>query len=138
MATFGNTALNFVRRNAGPAATALVTVTLIGYSQSFRITGTNPSGVKGTGSGSVVQQWGGSGGTLTGKMHSSGSLVLSGTSVVSHRVAGSGFMLIQGTDGGRVCVNDIDGTGCSCIAANNGVVQSWVGTGPECSPPDAL
>lgn len=113
-----------------------VVIAAIGVSVFFK--GNTPTGVKSSGSGSIVGQWGGTGGVLTAKMHSSGSLVLSGALVVAHRLTGSGRLIIQGTDGGGVCVNDVDGTGCSCIAANNGVVQSWVGTSADCSPPDAL
>lgn len=71
-------------------------------------------------------------GATVGYVTSSGALAMSGAGLFSDGKTGSGAVKIAGSDGGRVCVNDIDGTGCSCIAANNGVVQSWVGIGAEC------
>lgn len=115
----------------------IVVLAGLGLGVNFKIVRNTPNGQKAGGSGSLVQQWATSG-SLIAKMNSSGSLVLSGTIVIGHRKAGSGYGLIRGTDGGRLCVNDIDGTGCTCFAGNNGVAQNWVGTAGECNPPDAI
>lgn len=136
MASFTNALPSFVKRN--PGATALATITLVGLGVIFNLTGNTPTGPKAGGAGTTLQQWGGSGGVLTGKLYASGSLVLSGTTVVGHRATGSGRLMIQGADGGKVCQADSDGTGCTCNSCNNGVCSTWIGTTAECSPPDTL
>ena len=114
----------------------IATIILTGVGVSFKITGNTKGGQFGGGSGSVLQIWSSSGAQVA-KMNSSGSLVMSGTLVVGHRKTGSGNILIKGTDGARVCVDDIDGTGCTCFAGNNGTQQTWSGTAAECTSGDS-
>lgn len=117
------------------------TVVIAAIGTSVFFAGTNPTGdlkaARG-GSGAVVQRWGSTGSIVTAKMHSSGSLIMSGNLVAGHRRTGSGFIHVQGSDGGSICQTDSDGTGCTCNSCNNGVCVTFTGTTRQCSTPDAL
>ena len=70
-------------------------------------------------------------GTSVAIMTSSG-MTLSGAVKVADQKVGSGELKIGGTDGGRSCLADTDGTGCTCTQGNNGVLVSWIGSAAEC------
>lgn len=71
-------------------------------------------------------------GITVANMTSSGALTLSGSLKVSDSKTGSGDIKVGGSDGGRTCLADSDGTGCTCTQGNNGVLTSWIGSVAEC------
>ncbi len=125
MPIYGPTTL---RQRIGIALAGVVT--LVGFGV-FKIVGNTPNGQKAGGSGSVLQIWASSGAQV-GQINSSGSLTLSGNTIVGHNKTGSSRLLIMGTDGGGLCALDQDGTGCTCEDFNNGTSILRVGTAAEC------
>lgn len=114
--------LSFVRKN--PITSAVVTVTLAAGVIYTLVAADN--------SGAVVRQIKTQDGRSVLTQTGSGAQTGSGNLKVADQKTGSGAIQVGGSDGGRVCVADIDGTGCSCISANDGTIQSWVGIGAEC------
>ncbi|MBX4215407.1 hypothetical protein KW797_00430 [Candidatus Parcubacteria bacterium] len=62
----------------------------------------------------------------------SGAQVGSGHLLVDDQKTGSGELEIGGTDGGRACYADTDGTGYTYTDCNNGVCTDRTATAAEC------
>lgn len=52
---------------------------------------------------------------------------------VSANATGSGKMVIQGSDGAKICLRDTDGAGYTVLTGNNGTISGRVATGTECN-----
>ncbi len=99
---------------------ALVTLTVMGLGNAFKITGTTPQGAKVGGSGSVLQVWSNSGGQV-GILYGSGSLNLSGSLVAKTNLSGASLN-VNGTKSQGVLCRQTGGIigACSNQPAANG------------------
>lgn len=116
-------------RNAAVAAVVTLVINFLGG--GLQIVGNTPRGQRSGGTGSVLQTWSSSGAQV-GQMNASGSLVLSGATVLNHGKAGSGKIYIDGTDGAGVCQADDDGAGCTCNSCANGTCRTYPGATTDC------
>ena len=109
----------------------VVVVTLTGLGVAYKLVGNTSLGQKSGGSGSVLQIWASSG-AQAGKMNSSGSLVLSGVLIISHRQNRTGALIING----NWCYKDPAGN-LREVVETGGILRTRTPRGGDCTPGDA-